>query len=177
MPNVDWNQEEVGDGRSFETLPKGRYPCQIEGIESKETKSRDGSYYETTFIIAKGEYKGRKLWDRLNVHNKSEVAQQIGREKFKSLCKAALGKDGVKKTEELHNKYVVCLVDIERGGEGRPDQNRIGGYMSAADFKAAAAPAASPTKAAAGEEDDIPFIINECYFEVENRLARRLRRK
>lgn len=159
MANVDWDQEQDKVG-NFEVLPKGRYPCRIIESEDKKTKAGDGSYFKFTFEIVKGDYKGRKLWDQFNIHNQSEVAQQIGRERFKALCVAA-GKEKIKKTEELHAKFVVCLVDIERGREGRQDQNRINGYMAAKDF---VAPEAGPaTNSAAGakkdelEDDDIPF--------------------
>jgi Protein of unknown function (DUF669) len=161
MAKVDWDQSTVPDARApFEALPKGKYPCIINSIEQKETKRGDGSYFEVECEVVKGDFKGRKVWARLNVNNPSEVAQNIGRAQFKQLCEAA-GKPGAKTTEVLHGKYVVCSVSIERNDRG--EANRVDEFVSPEKFKEAGG--AAPTKEAqkgakAGkgvDEDDIPF--------------------
>lgn len=160
MPKANWDQSQVDDARApLEVMPRGKYPCVISTSEEKGTKNGKGKFWEFEFEVVKGDYKGRKLWARLNVHNESEVAQRIGREQYKSLTKAA-GKEGATTTEALHGKYVVCSVSIERGDRG--DMNRIDQFISPQDFKEAGGEA--PTKAAAkgkgasdDADDDIPF--------------------
>jgi hypothetical protein len=173
MAKIDWDQSQDKASAGFEVLPKGRYPCRIVNSTKKDTSRNTGYFLEFEFEVVKGDYSNRKLWARLNVKNDSEVAQRIGREQFKALCEAA-GKPTVKDTSELHGKFVVCIVDIERGREGQNDQNRVNGFLSPEAFReaggstpskpAAAAKPASKSeavKAAAGADidpdDDIPF--------------------
>lgn len=158
MAKVDWDQSKVDDARApMEVLPRGKYPTVITTSTEKPTKNGKGKFWEFEFEVVKGDFKGRKLWSRLNVYNDSEVAQRIGREQFKSLAKAA-GKESATTTEALHGKYVVCNVSIEKGDRG--DMNRIDQFISPAEFKESGAEA--PTKAAAAkagavDDDDIPF--------------------
>jgi hypothetical protein len=180
MAKVDWNTQdyEASKRGNFEALPKGRYLCQVEDTEMKPTKDKDGSYLEVTLsVILPKEFKGRKLWSRLNVNNKSEVAQRIGREQFNALAMAALGTLSVPDTAKLHLKKVVAHISIERGGDDRDDSNRVNGFepyqpqtapsgtkpAGPSETKPAAPPAAAPAAPKpAGKpdddfEDDIPF--------------------
>lgn len=134
MAKVSWDQSTVDDPqpRDFDVLPRGKYPCVVLDSSEKDTRAKDGKYFEFEFEVVAGDFKKRKLWARLNIENPSEVAQRIGREQFKGLCKAC-GKEGAKTTEALHGKYVVCLVSIEQGQNG--PMNRVDGFMSPQDFK------------------------------------------
>lgn len=170
MAKVEWDQSEDAASTGFEVLPKGRYLTRIEGSEKTDTKNKDGYYFAFEFVITRGDFKNRKLWCNLNVSNPSEAAQRIGREQFKALCVAAKKPDGVKKTEELHGKYVVCFVDIEPASGGYREKNRINGFAlpqaegtgSSEDEPGKAAPAGKPGKPPPGKkdddfDDDIPF--------------------
>lgn len=48
------NAKVIGE---FETLPKGNYVCKVMGVEEK-TSQRGNTYYEISYDIAEGEYKG-----------------------------------------------------------------------------------------------------------------------
>lgn len=165
MAKVDWNTEEYESGRSFDAIPKGRYLARIDKIERKDTKDKSGYYYEVEQSVEKGDFKGRKLWARLNVSNKSDIAQKIGREQFNALCIAAGFKIGeVKDTDKLLNRKIVALVDIEKDQQGNP-RNVVTGFiaMGAADAAAASSNKSERTTAATSsskpgiEDDDIPF--------------------
>lgn len=164
MANVDWNTEEYQQGRSFDVMPKGRYLTRIDKIEKKDTKSKDGYYFEVELSVEKGDQKGRKAWARLNVSNKSEVAQRIGREQFNSLCVAAGFKVGeVRDTKSLHAKRVVALIDVEKDNRGET-RNAVTGFIAPSAEEAAtksergsgSAPA-KPNPKTEIEDDDIPF--------------------
>ena len=174
MAKVDWDSTEYTEGRAgdFEPLAKGRYLARIESIERKDTKRKDGYYFEIEAGVAAGEHKGRKLWARLNVSNPSEIAQRIGREQWNALC-VACGYDvgSVKDTKELLGKRCVLLVDIERGQDDVL-RNKVTGFLvaDAKDIAAAKnAPAKPPAKNAPtkptkqkggdvdSDDDDIPF--------------------
>lgn len=176
MPKVTWSQDEYEESapRNFDPVPKGAYVCIIDDIEEKQTKKKDGTYFEIVLHVdEKGEFKGRKLWARLNVHNPSEMAERIGREQFKALCSAA-GKPGVQKTEMLHGKKVTCFVSIKQGDSG--PMNQVDGFAAPearadSDDEDDEKPLRSPTRNEASTsarnanarkktgigEDDIPF--------------------
>lgn len=162
MAKVTWDQDSYETSTGFEVIPRGVYPCMIIGSSEKKTKAQTGSYFEFEFEVVKGDYKKRKLWARLNINNPSEVAERIGREQFKALC-AAAGKPGAKTTEALHDKFVACIVSIERNGD--KEMNRVDGFksMQEAGFGSGGAAATkekeSSTKKKTDEEDDddIPF--------------------
>jgi hypothetical protein len=173
MAQVDWNTSEnqVAEPRNFDPIPKGRYLVVLEDTEMKKTKDRGGEYLECTFTVAAPkEFKGRKLWARLNIKNASEVAQRIGREQFNALAIATLGTIEVRKTESMHNKKLVVHVAIEQQ-EGREPQNRINGFEPFTGDAGTSAPApqqppkpapapapdAAKQKPADDFEDDIPF--------------------
>lgn len=166
MPDVNWNTNEYSEGRQgFDVLPKGKYNARIDSIEKTDTKAGDGYYYAVTTVIEDGEYKGRKLWVNLNVFNKSDMAQKIGREQFNALCTACGFSVGeVRKTEQLHNKRVQLLVDVEKR-EGFDPRNKISGFLSSAAMQgtrtgrtsSAAEPKAQTATAGDAADDDIPF--------------------
>lgn len=150
MPKVTWDQEKVEASRprSFDNLPRGKYPCIINDSVEKKTKAGDGKYWEFEFEVVKGDFQKRKLWARLNIENPSEVAQRIGREQFKALCVAA-GKPDAKTSEALHGKHVVALVSIEQNAERGP-QNRVDGFQSPAEWKEEGG--VTPSKSAAASQ-------------------------
>lgn len=173
MAKVDWDAQNYDSSAGYDLLPKGSYPTVICDVEMKETKDRQGKYLEVEFEVVKGKYVRRKLWARLNVHNKSETAQRIGREQFNALCEAVgIAKDAVQDTNQLINKWVTVVVSIEEGRGGQRDQNRVNGFMKSTSedqvaraTKMPGAVAPPPTRPAVKPaatqgslpEDDIPF--------------------
>lgn len=172
MAKVDWDTNDYEEGRTgnFETLPKGLYMCMILESTVKETTQKTGKYFEFTFQVMHGKFKGRKLWARLNVHNRSVDAQRIGREQYNNLCIQA-GVPGCKKTEQLHNRKVGCIVTVGKNNRDEPT-NEIKGFMAyvkpeAGSEEDAAPPPARqqqerpPAQAGGGKpddiDDDIPF--------------------
>lgn len=131
MAKVDWNAGEYDTGGNFEVMPKGRYLGIVVDSEEKQTRNKDGSYFEFEFdVLAPKEFKRRKLWARLNIKNPSEVAQRIGREQFNGLCEAAgKKKEQVKETTALHNAVVVLIVDIRKNEQNGKDVNEVTGFL------------------------------------------------
>lgn len=173
MAKVDWNPGDNEPRAGFETLPKGRYLTLVSDSEQKKNSKGTGDYYEIEFdVVRPDKYRNRKLWARLNVHHESEEAQRIGREQFSALCEATgLDRTKVADTTALHNRPVICIVDIEQGTKG--EMNKITGWLKpttedAANAKAhktapkQARPASAPREAPPSHDpgsldDDIPF--------------------
>ena len=81
MATIDFDPTayEAPAQRSFEPLPVGDYPAIVTSSEIKDTKAGDGQYIELTLQITDGEYAGRRIWERLNVHNKNKQTEDIAR--------------------------------------------------------------------------------------------------
>ena len=143
-----FNAHAVEPNESFDPIPAGEYLCVITASEDKPTKSGNGSYLELEFEVIDGPFKGRKLWDRLNLANPNELAVKIARATLSAICRAV----GVMEPKDSSN--AICLlvkVRVEKRADTDEPSNVIKGYRSrnagqamAAVTPVAPAPAASP---------------------------------
>jgi hypothetical protein len=130
------------DGANFEPIPAADYECVMIESEFKPTKKNDGNeYLQCIWEVIKGEHKGRRLFDRLNLKNSNETAAQIAASTLSAICHAV----GVLKPSDssaLHNKPLIVSVIIEeRNDKAGVFKNEIKGYRSTK------APAKTETKA------------------------------
>ncbi len=89
MANLNnFNANQVEPTSDFEPITAGKYLAIITESELKPTKSGSGSYLQLTFQILEGEYKGRFLWSRLNLHNANATAVQIAQAELSAICRA-----------------------------------------------------------------------------------------
>jgi hypothetical protein len=137
--DFDPNQHEPAS--DFDVLPAGKYPVEIEKAELKPTKKGNGHYLELQMVVLDGPCKNRKLWDRLNLDNPSEVARKIASGVLTALVQA-VGLPKLKSWDELIGKYALASVRV------KDEQNEIRTYKSvneaAAQAPAAQAPATQP---------------------------------
>lgn len=103
---------EVPEDTGFEALPKADYPGIAVESEMKPTKAGTGEYLQVVFEVLDGQYKGRKLWRRMNIKNPNSTAQDIGQRELAELCKAC-GIPRPQDSSELHNIPVMLSVDTE----------------------------------------------------------------
>ena len=139
---------QVAPREDFSAIPAGEYLAQIVDSDMKPTKKNDGQYAELTFEVMEGEFKGRRVWARLNLDNPSVKAVEIAQRDLSAICRA-VGKLQIRDTQELHYKPMVIRVDVSRR-EGYPDSNEIKAYKAVPGGTPAAAGAA-PAPAASGE--------------------------
>ena len=144
MATLNFNANDVDPTDSFEPLPAGEYLCVIAGSDEKPTKTGNGSYLQLEFEVIDGPHKGRKLWDRLNLNNPSEVAVKIARATLSAICRA-VGILQPKDSCELHDLPLVCKVRVEKRTDTDEPTNVIKGYR--ARRTAAAAPAVTQSAA------------------------------
>lgn len=145
-----FNAHAVEPNESFDPVPAGEYLCVITASEDKPTKSGNGSYLELEFEVIDGPFKGRKLWDRLNLANPNDLAVKIARATLSAICRA-VGVMEPKDSCELHDLPLLVKVRVEKRADTDEPSNVIKGYRSrnagqatAAVPPLAAAPAASP---------------------------------
>ena len=118
------NVEPMGD---FDAIPAGKYVAVVSGSEMKPTKKNDGSFLELTFEVIEGEYKGRKLWARMNPENPSPEAVRIARGELSSICRA-VGVMQPKDSVELHNLPLVVTVKQKKREDTGEVVNEVKGY-------------------------------------------------
>lgn len=146
MANIgSFNAADVKPAEDFSPIPVGDYPAMIVDSDVKPTKARTGHFAELVFEVTEGQYKGRKVWARLNLDNPNAKAVEIAQRELSAICHA-VGKMQISDTQELHFKPMVIRVDIEES-EGYAPRNAIKSYKAAGAAAQAAqgnAPAAAP---------------------------------
>lgn len=74
--------------KSYETVQPGTYRVEILSEETKSTKAGDGQYLELVLRIEDGQYAGQRIWDRLNLKNRSTKAVEIALATLRSIQRA-----------------------------------------------------------------------------------------
>lgn len=127
MAAVNFNANEVEPNKSFEPLPAGKYNALITQSEEKPTKAGTGSYLELTFEVLDEEYKGRRLWARLNLNNPSDQAVAIARAELSAICHAVNVLE-LQDTTQLHDLPMLVKVVAKPDKVSGEVRNEIKGY-------------------------------------------------
>lgn len=169
MAKLGFNAAEVEPSKAMEPLPNGWYNVQIEASEMKPASTAGNEYLELTMKVLDGDFEGRKVFDRLNIINASEVAQQIAYEQLSAICHAT-GVINVEDSEELHGKPFMAKVKFKPATEQYEAGNDVKGYQACdgSDSQGATGkpaignkqatsgmPEGGPTWAATGNEPDL----------------------
>ena len=127
MAQLDFNAHDVDPSTPFDPVPAGKYVACITSSEMKTTKSGDGRYLELEFEILEGDYKGRKVWARLNLENPSALAVKIARSELSAICRA-VGVMQPRDSVELHNLPMTITVKVKKRSDNEDLTNEIKGY-------------------------------------------------
>jgi hypothetical protein len=125
LNNFDANQ--VDPSVALDPLPAGKYLAVISESELKPTKTGGGKYLQLTFQVIDGEFKGRLVWARLNLENKSEMTVKIARGELSAICRA-IGVMQPKDSVELHNVPLEINVGLKKRDDNGEFTNVIKGY-------------------------------------------------
>lgn len=148
-------------GSDFSPVPPGEYSVNIKDAELKATNDGTGQYIKLRLDIIGPTHAGRVIFSNINIRNKSQQAESIGRAQLGAIMKA-LGMATLQDTDQLIGGQLSVKVAIR---EARTDQatgktyeasNEVKGYkaldgaMKSAPtgMPKASAPAAAPAKAA-----------------------------
>lgn len=121
----------VEPSKSFEPIPKGKYPVIVESSEMLPFKNAEGSKLALKLQIIDGEYKGRKLFDNLNLEHSNKQTVEIAQRQLSALCHAT----GVMKpvdSAELHDIPVMAVVTIKPASGDYGPKNNIQTYEAMA---------------------------------------------
>lgn len=145
----------------FDPIPAGKYPAVIVESNMKPTKNGNGQYLELTFEIIDGDFKGRKVWARLNLENQNSTAVQIARSELSAICRA-VGVMQPQDSIELHNLPLIITVRCKKNPETDEITNEIKGYAGRTVANAPAAggaPAAGAAGAPRGSGEPVKRLI------------------
>lgn len=117
---------------SVQPLPAGEYVGTIVEANDEAGETRDGVPTRAVAVrvdISEGEHQGRRIYDRLLVIHPTEIAQQIGRARLKSLIEAAA--PGAKTSQELIGKTVRASVKVSPRKDTGEMRNEVKAYKAA----------------------------------------------
>jgi hypothetical protein len=155
MASINFDASTVAPQASSGPVPAGTYLAQCIDSDVQPLKSGNGTGLKLTFEIIDGQYKGRRIWENLNIQHSSEDTQRIAQSQLSALCHA-VNVIKLQDTAALHHKPVTIKVVVREAKGEYQASNNIKGYESAGGSVPAflapvadAAPAAPVSKAPA----------------------------
>lgn len=153
MAAIQFNAANIAPSQVFSPLPAGDYNAIITESETKATKDGQGQYLQLKLQIQGGEFAGRTLFDRLNLWNNNQQAQEIAQRSLSAICHA-VGILQVGDSQELHNRPLIATVKVKPASGNYDASNEIKGYKAAA--LGSAMPAFVPPQAQAAPAANAP---------------------
>ena len=151
MAQFNFDASQVAPQQSVGPLPAGTYLAHITESDVQPLKSGNGEGLKLTFEIIDGQFKGRKVWENLNIRHTSEDTQRIAQSQLSALCHA-VNVIKLMDTAALHFKPVRINVTVREAVGQYKASNNIKGYEAAGGgISAPVAPATAPTPAPVAE--------------------------
>lgn len=128
MAQLNFDATQVTPNQGFETIPAGWYNVAVDESALKPTKNGAGSYLELRFSVLDGQYHGRKLFARLNLHStgpNGQQAMEIAQRQLSAVCHAT-GILRLQDSAQLHGIPLKVKVKIRKDKDGEyEDSNEI----------------------------------------------------
>lgn len=128
--NLEDLPESTGDGE-FKPLPAGWYSATINTANLEPTKDGTGQKISVRFDITGPTHQGRVVYSNLNIKNKSEKAEEIGRAQLGSIMRA-IGLTQVSNTDQLVGGSLQIKLDVKTD-EQYGTRNEVKGYKATGD--------------------------------------------
>ena len=87
LSGYNFNAESIEPNTSYEPIPAGWYQAIISSSEMKATRDGYGEYLSLTLQIIEGNYQNRLVFARLNLKNANDVAVDIAKKDFVTICR------------------------------------------------------------------------------------------
>lgn len=131
---INFDANAVAPQSEMGAVPPGWYNVMITESEMKPTSKKDGSFLALTYTVMDGEFAKRKLFENLNLQNKSETAVEIARACLSAICHA-IGVFQIADSQQLHGIPFQIKVGVEPAGKGddgkeHDARNSIKGYKA-----------------------------------------------
>lgn len=134
--NLEDLPESTGDGE-FKPLPAGWYSATINTAKLEPTKDGTGQKIALRFDITGPTHQGRVVFGNLNIRNKSEKAEEIGRAQLGDIMRA-IGLKQVSDTDQLIGGSLQIKLDVKTD-EQYGTRNEVKAYKAAGDAMPASA--------------------------------------
>lgn len=129
MTQLNFDARQIAPDIGFDTVPKGWYIVMMDESEMKATKA-GGAMLKCRFVIADGQFKGRKLFTQINLRHDNPIVVEIGQKKLSAIAHA-VGVLLVQDSQQLHNIPLKVRVKIRKDDSGQyDDQNEITAYKN-----------------------------------------------
>ena len=166
MSDFDFDPTKAEPSRgSFPAIPGGKYVMQLLSFDEKDNnnqtgKLREGVWEVVTDLYGDATYAGAIVYENINTHHDSGIAQRIGREQLSAICVALCPGQNVRNSDQLLGKTALNTVKfipegtVDKGKSGRADythtkdKNEITAHAPV-EGGTSAAPAAAPAAPAA----------------------------
>ena len=130
MAHFNFDASQVAPQASTGPIPAGTYLAHITESDVAPLRSGNGTGLKLTLEIIEGQYKGRKVWDNLNIQHSNEDTQRIAQTQLSALCHA-VNVIKLQDTAALHMKPVTIKVVVREAKGEYQASNNIKGYESA----------------------------------------------
>ena len=135
----------------FIILPEGKYKAVILTDELASNKADDGKLLILKVQIIDGKFTGHEILDRLNIINKSQVAQSIAQGTLKRICAVCKVPFPPSDTKKLYGVPMIITVGVEEF-----ESNKSGKMLKSNKIKAyAPVETAQPTTAPPAVTEDV----------------------
>jgi len=158
MAQFNFDASQVAPQQSSGPLPAGVYLAHIVESDVQPLKSGNGEGLKLTFEIIDGQFKGRKVYENLNIRHTSEDTQRIAQSQLSALCHA-VNVIKLMDTAALHFKPVRINVTVREAVGQYKASNNIKGYEAVGG--GISAPATAPTPAPVAEAPAWPTAEQE----------------
>lgn len=131
--NVTFNPAETQEiyKNDYDVLPAGNYNVIITKTDEKQTKDGSGTMLVIEMEVQDGEFQRRKLFDRINLQNRSAEAVAMGQKKIKQIM-YCFDMIHINDSSDFHYKPIVAVVGIRKGNDRYPnDTNEVKRYEKA----------------------------------------------
>lgn len=130
MAQLNFDSTQVQPYQGNEAIPAGWYLATAVQSDVKQTEKKTGFYLEIVFEIIEGQFKGSRVFARLNISNPNETAQRIGQGQLSAICKA-VNIPYLQDSQQLHSLPIKIKVKYNEA-EGKYDaSNDIVSFQNA----------------------------------------------
>ena len=152
MASIFFDASTVAPQASSTPIPADVYFAHITESSIVPTKAGNGQVCKLTFEILDGQYKGRKVFENLNIQNVNPETQRIAQSQLSAICHAT-GVIKLNDTSALHYKPLRIKVVVKEAEGQYAARNQIKGYE---DSLGSLPQQAQPTAPAAGPVSNAP---------------------
>ena len=117
MAILNFDASQVDPSVGYEPIPAGKYLVEVTASEMKPTKAGNGEMLQLEFTVIDGEFKNRKVWDRLCLRHPNPDTVKIAKANLSAICHA-INVLHPGESHELHHIPLVISVKCKTGESG-----------------------------------------------------------